>query len=157
MADKPKLLTEAQLLKMPEDDYMNPQQLAFFKNILETQRDELLEQIESNRKEISQSSEAEIDPSDVATQQEMLQMQVRLSERHTKLLAKIEKSLRRIASGEYGYCVDSGEPIGLRRLLARPTAVLSIQSKENQEHQERTEGVSGIGGIGGGVSDNGEE
>jgi DnaK suppressor protein len=138
-----KIITEEQLLKMPESKYMNQDQLDFFENLLKEQAVELEDSI-LKAKEALADSEQEIDLNDVATKQEMQQLHLRTMERQAKLVKKLNKSLMLIKEGEYGYCLETGEPIGLRRLLARPTATLSIQSKQAQEHQEKTIGTSEI-------------
>ncbi len=132
-------LTEAQLLAMPESDYMNEAQLEFFKKLLKLEEQELMHAIDEARAGLS-NHEAEADLADVATQQEMQQLHLRTVERQTKLLKKVRETLRAIDEGDYGYCEETGEPIGLKRLLARPTATMSIQAKEAQEYKERTEG-----------------
>lgn len=133
------MLTEQELLKMPEEDYMNEAKLAFFKNLLIKEAEELMVTIESARKSLA-DNESEADLADVATKQEMQQLHLRTVERQSKLLRKIREAIRRIDEGEYGYCEETGEPIGIPRLLARPTATMSIQAKEAQEYKERTEG-----------------
>ncbi|MCF6767521.1 TraR/DksA C4-type zinc finger protein [Thiotrichales bacterium 19S11-10] len=135
------MLTEAKLLAMTEDDYMNDEQLGFFRHLLEEHKNELVLSIEEAKKNLSEA-EHNIDLNDVATQQEMQQLYLRTVERQGKLLRKVESAIKRTESGDYGYCEVTGEPIGLRRLLARPTATLSIQAKEIQEHHEKTEGTS---------------
>ncbi|MCF6766343.1 RNA polymerase-binding protein DksA [Thiotrichales bacterium 19S3-7] len=135
------MLTEAKLLAMKEDDYMNDEQLAFFRHLLEEHKNELVQSIEEAKKNLSEA-EHNIDLNDVATQQEMQQLYLRTVERQGKLLRKVESAIKRTENGDYGYCEVTGEPIGLRRLLARPTATMSIQAKEIQEHHEKTEGTS---------------
>jgi DnaK suppressor protein len=134
------VLTETQLLKMSDADYMNDQQLSFFKDLLLKQKNELTSAIENAKKSLSES-ERNTDLNDVASSQEMQQLYLRTVDRQGKLLRKVNSALRCIDNGEYGYCEVSGEPIGLKRLLARPTATLSVEAKEIQEHQERTQGV----------------
>ena len=134
------MLTETQLLKMSDADYMNDQQLSFFKDLLLKQKNELTSAIENAKKSLSES-ERNTDLNDVASSQEMQQSYLRTVDRQGKLLRKVNSALRCIDNGEYGYCEVSGEPIGLKRLLARPTATLSVEAKEIQEHQERTQGV----------------
>jgi len=134
------VLTETQLLKMSDADYINDQQLSFFKDLLLKQKNELTYAIENAKKSLSES-ERNTDLNDVASSQEMQQLYLRTVDRQGKLLRKVNSALRCIDNGEYGYCEVSGEPIGLKRLLARPTATLSVEAKEIQEHQERTQGV----------------
>ena len=145
MTDK-KIITEEELLKMPESKYMNQQQLNFFESLLLEQAKELELSVQQ-AKEALANSEQEIDLNDVATKQEMQQLHLRTMERQGKLINKVKQSLimiRKGSQGDYGYCLETGEPIGLQRLLARSTATLSIQSKQAQEHQERTIGTSDI-------------
>ena len=125
---------------MNDKDYMNEQQLAFFKDLLLKQKNELTLAIENAKKSLSES-ERNTDLNDVASSQEMQQLYLRTVDRQGKLLRKVNEALRYIDNGEYGYCEVTGEPIGLKRLLARPTATLSVEAKEIQEHQERTQGV----------------
>ncbi|MDG9921054.1 MULTISPECIES: RNA polymerase-binding protein DksA [Pseudomonas] len=129
-------MTEDQLLRMPEAAYMDAAQLAFFRDLLLVQRTELQPRI-SREFELMQQFEPSSDPSDLGTVEEQRHWQLRLLEREKKLLDKIDEALERIARGEYGWCKDTGEPIGLRRLLLRPTATLCIEAKERQERQER--------------------
>ena len=106
---------------------------------------------EDLKKEISNARESMLasgdvgDSLDLASDAEILQLSLRTTERKTKLLHKVEEALIRVDNNTYGFCVESGNPIGLKRLLARPTATLSIDSKEQQEFHERTEGISEIG------------
>lgn len=134
------MLTEQQVLKMPESKYMDDAQLEFFQNHLEHMKQELLETIDSARLALTEQ-ENNADPADVATTQEIQQLHLRTVERQTRLLHKVEEALERIRNNDYGYCEETGEPIGIPRLLARPTATMSIQSKETQEYRERTEGA----------------
>lgn len=129
-------LTEQELLCMAEDAYMNGSQQRFFRDLLLSQRTELQARI-SSEFALMQQFEPSSDPSDLGTVEEQRQWQLRLLEREKKLLDKIDEALERIARGEYGWCKDTGEPIGLRRLLLRPTATLGIEAKERQERQER--------------------
>ena len=133
------MLTEKELLEMPKDHYMNNEQLKFFKNLLTKQKKELMIAIDNAKRNLSES-ERNTDPNDIATSQEMQQLYLLTVDRQSKLLRKVNQSIRLIDNGEYGYCEVTSDPIGLERLLARPTATLSIQAKEIQEHQERTQG-----------------
>ncbi len=133
------MLTEDKLLKMSEDDYMNAEQLEFFEHLLKENREELLGTIQEARDGLT-DNEISSDPSDIATKQEMQQVYLRTVERQSKLLRKVDQAMDRIRSGDYGYCEETGEPIGLPRLLARPAATMSIQAKEAQEYHEKTEG-----------------
>ncbi|WP_339437404.1 RNA polymerase-binding protein DksA [Pseudomonas sp. EL_65y_Pfl1_R32] len=129
-------MTEQELLSLPDETYMDASQQEFFRALLLSQRTELQERI-SSEFQIMREFEPSSDPSDLGTVEEQRQWQLRLLEREKKLLDKIDEALERISRGEYGWCRETGEPIGLRRLLLRPTATLSIEAKERQERKER--------------------
>lgn len=131
-----KPLTEAALLKMPDADYMNAAQLAFFRARLETLRDEMLANAADTGEHLKEN-ENFADPNDRATVEEENMLEQRVRDRERKLLKKINKALARIESGEFGYCLETGEPIGLPRLLARPTAEYSIEAQERHEKMEK--------------------
>jgi len=131
-----KPLTEAALLKMPESDYMNAAQLAFFRSRLEALRDEMLANAADTGEHLKEN-ENFADPNDRATVEEENMLEQRVRDRERKLLKKINKALARIESGEFGYCLETGEPIGLPRLLARPTAEYSIEAQERHEKMEK--------------------
>lgn len=134
-----KLLTEAQLLAAPAKDYMNADQLAFFRQRLLNQKRELLENVRDTSEHLRET-EAASDPSDRATQEEEQAIELRTRDRERKLLKKIEEALQRLDESNYGYCTESGEPIGVRRLLARPTATLSIEAQERRERMQKMYG-----------------
>jgi DnaK suppressor protein len=129
-------ITEAQLLAQPESDYMNDLQQAYFRELLLAQRAELQERIDGEF-EVLREQEPHSDPADIGSAEEQRQWQLRLLEREKKLLDKIDEALELLARGEYGWCRETGEAIGLRRLLLRPTATLCIEAKERQELRER--------------------
>lgn len=129
-------LTSEQLLAQPEDDYMNESQLAFFRKLLLEQRTDLQSRIDAEFQALREF-EPGSDIADSGSAEEQRQWQLRLLEREKKLLDKIDQALDRIADGSYGWCAETGEPIGLRRLLLRPTATLSIEAKEREEEMER--------------------
>lgn len=130
------MLTDAELLAQPADDYMNDAQQAFFRELLLRERRELqlriAEEFEGLRERDTSS-----DPADIGSAEEQRQWQLRLLEREKKLLDKIDEALDRLARGEYGWCRETGEAIGLKRLLLRPTASLCIEAKERQEQREK--------------------
>jgi len=137
--DRHGALTEAQLLKMPIDDYMNEQQLAFFRRrLLELKAD--IARNQSATAEHLKQTEVAADPADRATREEEQAVELRSREREHKLLRKIDEALVRIDDGRYGYCDETGERIGLRRLLARPTATLSVEAQERRERREKSFG-----------------
>lgn len=129
-------MTEEELLQQPEDAYMNEEQIAFFNRLLHQQREELQNHIDSAIKEL-RLYEFSSDPADLGSMEEQRQSHLRMLEREKKLLAKIDHSLHLLALGEYGWCEQTGEPIGLHRLLLRPTTTLSIEAKERQERLEK--------------------
>ena len=134
-----KLVTEAEILAMPEDDYMNPVQLEFFRIRLTRMRDELLENAASTGANLREN-ELVADPADRATVEEEHALELRVRDRERKLLKKIDEALTRIAQGEYGWCEETGDPIGIGRLLARPTATLSIDAQERRERTQKLYG-----------------
>ncbi len=129
-------MTEDELLAQPEADYMNDAQQAFFRELLLQQRRELQERI-SGEFVVLREHEPSSDPADIGSAEEQRQWQLRLLEREKKLLDKIDQALEALARGEYGWCRETGEPIGLKRLLLRPTATLCIEAKEREELRER--------------------
>ncbi|HQS82322.1 MAG TPA: RNA polymerase-binding protein DksA [Thiobacillus sp.] len=136
MPTSSKPLTEAALLKMPASAYMNADQLAFFRSRLEAMRDELLSNA-ANTGEHLKENENFADPNDRASMEEEHMLEQRVRDRERKQLKKINAALKRIESGEYGWCEETGDPIGLPRLLARPTAEYSIEAQERHEMQEK--------------------
>ncbi|MBY6029304.1 TraR/DksA C4-type zinc finger protein [Halomonas sp. DP8Y7-1] len=126
---------ETRLLAMSDDDYMNEEQLAFFRQRLLSER----AQIETHLREIRTnmaSHERDSDELDQAAFEEELRLQLRQADRETRLIANIDSAIRRIDAGDYGYCIETGEPIGIPRLLLRPTAKLTLEAKERQEQRE---------------------
>ena len=136
MPTSSKPLTEAALLKMPASAYMNAEQLAFFKLKLEALRDEMLGNAADTGEHLKEN-ENFADPNDRATVEEEHMLEQRVRDRERKLLKKINSALKRIDSGEYGWCEETGDPIGLPRLLARPTAEYSIEAQERHERKEK--------------------
>ena len=128
--------TEAELLAQPADEYMNDAQQQFFRELLLAQRAELQVRIDEEFTELRQPDTSS-DVADIGAAEEQRQWQLRLLEREKKLLDKIDQALERLARGEYGWCAETGEPIGLKRLLLRPTATLCIEAKERQEQREK--------------------
>ena len=136
---KDKLMTEAEILAMPEDDYMNPAQMEFFRVRLSKMRDELLENAASTGANLREN-ELVADPADRATVEEEHALELRVRDRERKLIKKIEEALGRIAEGDYGWCEETGDPIGIGRLLARLTATLSIDAQERRERTQKLYG-----------------
>jgi DnaK suppressor protein len=135
----PKPLTEPELLAMPEADYMNDQQLAFFRQRLQQMERDLL----ANAGETTEHLRETVivpDPADRATIEEEHALELRTRDRERKLLKKIHQSLQRIDSGDYGWCEETGDPIGIPRLLARPTATLSLEAQQRRELRQKLYG-----------------
>jgi DnaK suppressor protein len=133
------LPTEQELLAASPDDYMSPAQLAFFRHRLEEEMRQLLENAQETTTHL-QDNEATPDPSDRASVEEEHTLELRVRDRERKLLKKIEEAIARIDSGEYGWCEETGEPIGIGRLLARPTATLSLEAQERREKLKKMHG-----------------
>ena len=132
-------LTEEDVLKAPEKDYMNEAQLAFFRRRLIELRDQLLQNADDTGEHLREN-EITTDPSDRATLEEEYTLELRTRDRERKLLKKVEKSLRMIDDGSYGYCEETGEPIGVARPIARPTATLSLEAQERRERVQKMYG-----------------
>ena len=126
------LLTDAQMLAAPADEYMSAEQLAFFKDRLCAERDALLRAAGDTAHHL-QEFEATPDPSDRASLEEDHSLELRVRDRERQQLHRIDQALMRIRDGSYGWCSDTGEPIGMARLLARPTATLSLEAQERYE------------------------
>lgn len=130
-----RLLTEEEIRAMPEDQYMNDAQLAFFRHRLLEMRQEVLDRAMEVKQRLHER-EVYADPADRATAEEEHWLDLRLRERESLLLKKIDEALRRIEEREYGWCEVTGEPIGIPRLLARPTATVCVDVKDQSEHLE---------------------
>ncbi|MAZ89440.1 MAG: molecular chaperone DnaK [Cellvibrionaceae bacterium] len=128
-------LSEEQLLKAPESDYMNEEQLEFFRRHLIELHHSVSERLRHAKKEITKSPDSG-DESDHASWEAECTLLLRIIDREQKLLPKIQQALKRISSGCYGYCMESGEPIGIQRLLIRPTAEYCADVKTLQEIKE---------------------
>ena len=128
----PNILTQEQLLKAKEADYMNDKQLAFFKQLLLQEKKHILEHLDEAKHDLS-SVDKEFDELDQALEEQENTLRLRLAERESNLLTKINTSLERIDKGTYGFCAITGKPIGIKRLLARPTASLCTEEKMRQE------------------------
>ncbi|WP_194790803.1 RNA polymerase-binding protein DksA [Pseudomonas sp. UFMG81] len=129
-------MTEDELLRQPASAYMNEPQRQYFRILLLAQRDALQVRIDQEFRALREQ-EVHSDLADIGSAEEERHWQLRTLEREKKLLDKIDQALERLARGDYGWCEETGEPIGLRRLLLRPTASLSIEAKERQELRER--------------------
>ncbi len=130
-------LTEPEVLAMPEAEYMNDKQLEFFRFKLQTLKDDLLSNAGETTEHLREDTSIVPDPADRATIEEEHALELRTRDRERKLLKKISQSLARLDSGEYGFCDETGEPIGLGRLIARPTATLSLEAQQRRELKQK--------------------
>lgn len=133
------LLTEEQILKMGEKDYMNEAQLAFFKARLQQLEIDLLKNAGETTEHLRETVLVP-DPADRATIEEEHALELRTRDRERKLLKKVQQSIASIDAGEYGWCEETGEPIGIPRLLARPTATLSLEAQQRRELKQKLYG-----------------
>jgi DnaK suppressor protein len=131
-------LTKEQVLAAPEDDYMSEAQLAFFRQLLLAERQALIDAARETTVNLREN-EATADWTDRATIEEEQALELRVRDRERKLLKKIEEALARIEDGSYGWCEDTGEPIGVARLIARPAATLTVEAQERHEALERVQ------------------
>ncbi|HIG21312.1 MAG TPA: RNA polymerase-binding protein DksA [Henriciella marina] len=125
---------------IPSDDeeFMNPRQQAFFRMRLEQWKSDILDGTKSTINNLQEDSSNLPDIVDRASSESDKALELRTRDRQRKLISKIDAALRRIDEGTYGYCDETGEPISLRRLEARPTATLSLEAQERHERKERT-------------------
>lgn len=133
------ILTEEKLLKMPEKDYMNDEQLMFFRQRLLQMQEELLQNADDTTEHLREH-EVVPDPADRATIEEEHALELRTRDRERKLLKKVAQSIERIDAADYGWCEETGEAIGIGRLLARPTATLSLEAQERREKIQKMYG-----------------
>lgn len=133
------VLTEEQILKMGEKDYMNDAQLAFFKDRLYQLEADLLRNADETTENLRETVLVP-DPADRATIEEEHALELRTRDRERKLLKKVQQSLADIDNGDYGWCEETGEPIGIPRLLARPTATLSLEAQQRRELKQKLYG-----------------
>jgi len=133
------LLSEEQILKMGEKDYMNAAQLAFFKARLQQLEIDLLKNAGETTEHLRETVLVP-DPADRATIEEEHALELRTRDRERKLLKKVQQSIASIDAGEYGWCEETGEPIGIPRLLARPTATLSLEAQQRRELKQKLYG-----------------
>jgi DnaK suppressor protein len=133
-ADK---LTDAEVIAMPDAEYMNEKQTAFFRLKLTALKQDMLNNAGETTEHLREDTVVVPDPADRATIEEEHALELRTRDRERKLLKKIEQSINRIDAGDYGYCDETGEPIGVGRLLARPTATLSLEAQQRRELKQK--------------------
>lgn len=120
------------------EEFMNPLQLEYFRQRLLDWRTQLIQESEGTLSNLQQESLVEADWTDRASAETDVALELRTRDRARKLIVKIEEALARVENGSYGYCEDTDEPIGLRRLEARPIATLSLEAQERHERMERS-------------------
>jgi DnaK suppressor protein len=130
-------LSDAEILAMPDSEYMNEKQIEFFKAKLDALKEDLLSNAGETTEHLREDTSIVPDPADRATIEEEHALELRTRDRERKLLKKISQSLARLESGEYGFCDETGEPIGLGRLIARPTATLSLEAQQRRELKQK--------------------
>jgi DnaK suppressor protein len=122
------------------EQYMSKEQLDHFRNILETWKRDLMQEVDRTVLHMKDEAANFPDPNDRATQESEFSLELRTRDRERKLIRKIDEALKRIEDGSYGYCNETGEEIGVKRLEARPVATLSIEAQERRERREKQYG-----------------
>ena len=130
-------LSDAEVIAMPDSEYMNDKQLAYFRLKLVGLKEDILANAGQTTENLREDTVVVPDPADRATIEEEHALELRTRDRERKLLKKIEQSINRIDAGDYGYCDETGEPIGVGRLLARPTATLSLEAQQRRELKQK--------------------
>ena len=121
-----------------DEEFMNPMQMEYFRQMLLNWRSELIQEAGETLNNLNSGNLQQPDMADRASLETDHQLELRTRDRERKLIIKIDEALSRIENGTYGFCQDTDEPIGLRRLMARPIAVLTLEAQERHERQERT-------------------
>ena len=121
------------------EEYMSPKQIEHFKGILLNWKNLLMREAEKTVEHMKKDSTKLSDPNDAATQEEEFRLELRTRDRERKLIIKIDQALQRVDDGLYGFCEDTGEPIGIKRLEARPIATLCIEAQERHEKLEKSQ------------------
>ena len=130
-------LDDADILAMPDSEYMNDVQMAYFRRKLVLLKQDILNNAGETTEHLREETVVVPDPADRATIEEEHALELRTRDRERKLLKKIEQSIARIDAEDYGYCDETGEPIGVGRLLARPTATLSLEAQQRRELKQK--------------------
>ncbi len=133
----PATLTDAEAIAMPDSEYMKAMQLAFFRLKLMQLKKDILNSAGQTTEHLREDTSVVPDPADRATIEEEHALELRTRDRERKLLKKIEQSIARIDSDDYGYCDETGEAIGVARLIARPTASLSLEAQQRRELKQK--------------------
>jgi DnaK suppressor protein len=119
------------------EEYMNKEQLEHFRTILSVWKKDLMQEVDRTMLHMKDEAANFPDPNDRATQESEFSLELRTRDRERKLIRKIDEALKRIEDGSYGYCLETGEPIGVKRLEARPVATLSVEAQERRERREK--------------------
>jgi DnaK suppressor protein len=119
------------------EEYMSKEQLDHFRNILLTWKQDLMQEVDRTMLHMKDEAANFPDPNDRATQESEFSLELRTRDRERKLIRKIDEALKRIDDGSYGFCLETGEPIGVKRLEARPVATLSVEAQERRERREK--------------------
>jgi DnaK suppressor protein len=122
------------------EQYMNKEQLEHFARILQNWKRDLMVEVDRTVLHMKDEAANFPDPNDRATQEEEFSLELRTRDRERKLIRKIDEALKRIEDGSYGYCLETGEEIGIKRLEARPVATLSVEAQERRERREKQYG-----------------
>ena len=122
-----------------KEKFMNAKQQEYFRQKLDKWRSELLDEASETRQNLQETSVSEADIADRASTETDRSLELRTRDRARKLISKIDEALERIDAGSYGYCIETDEPIGLKRLEARPIATLSLEAQERHEKMEKTQ------------------
>ena len=130
-------LSDAELIAMPDSEYMNDVQMTAFRLKLVALKAGILSNAGETTEHLREDTSVMPDPADRATIEEEHALELRTRDRERKLLKKIEQAITRIDANEYGYCDETGEPIGVGRLLARPTATLSLEAQQRRELKQK--------------------
>ena len=130
------IASDEELLSQPGSEYMSPAQLDYFRRKLQSLEAELRVNAGETTEHLRETVLVP-DPADRATIEEEHSLELGTRDRERKLIKKVEQAIARIDSGDYGYCEETGEPIGLQRLLARPTATLSVEAQERRELRQK--------------------
>jgi len=119
------------------EEYMSKEQLEHFRTILSAWKQDLMQEVDRTMLHMKDEAANFPDPNDRATQESEFSLELRTRDRERKLIRKIDEALKRIEDGSYGYCLETGEPIGVKRLEARPVATLSVEAQERRERREK--------------------
>ena len=146
-AEEPEYEMSASLLSGPRnvqpyqirkgEEYMSKEQLEHFRTILSSWKQDLMQEVDRTVLHMKDEAANFPDPNDRATQESEFSLELRTRDRERKLIRKIDEALKRIEDGSYGYCLETGEPIGVKRLEARPVATLSVEAQERRERREK--------------------